>query len=187
MISFKQFLSEDTVLYNWDEIESIAVWQNYGSSGIDKNIYKVQKKLPENIKRYSGDAYRFVFLSPKHWKTVLDGKLIPNRKLESYTTSLQMAKRLSREIGESDHVDSTYILAFIKYRPSPNQIFINIEALWKNTDWRRSVDFYVDKKKYFNEGLDFEGSQKEVILQNLPGINISNVVEAYNFNGKRVK
>ena len=154
----------------WEQIESVANWMNYGSSDqtVVADLLKFSGKFPAGTMSYSGTCYRAFGLSEKQVKRLLNGKTIKHRRLESWTTDMNGIKDfLDYTYGGSTTIEHVnYIIAVLKINPLDKNVFLNVSKLFKNAKWNKSIKYWENQKKWFNEGLDFSNSEKEIILAN---------------------
>lgn len=154
-------------VYSWAQIEVVAQWQNFGSgtSGLATKLAKVAPLLPKSARVCKDVCYRAIGLSGKQIQRLLDDETLKHRRIESWTTSTAALKEY---IGMSSSLIEGPHLVLLKHVPKRAEVVLNLDALWKDPQWKASVAYWEDSalntKKWFNEGLDFKGSQKEVAL-----------------------
>lgn len=187
MISFKEFLSEaGSPTYSLAEINTVGEWQMYGSSvtKLQAQIVSLSKKFPASVKKSSGTLYRFMFLTKTDYNKLLKGTELNHRHVEGWTTSLKQAKEIFQYARHYYTNSNNRILVFIKHQPQANEIVVNLTLLYKDKEWRKSLDHWNDVDiKNVSQGVEEEGSQNEVLLSKAT-FSKKDLVEAYDYNGK---
>ena len=155
------------VPYAWDEIQAVAEWQNYGSNCDDK-LRKVLSSFPTGVKTYSGDCYRIIGLTKDMVKTLLSGGTLKHRGMESWTISFVKANEFFHEIG-GNTIEPGTVPVCLKIPSTAATVELNLITLWHSNDWKESLEYWETlqlkgKAKWFNEGLEFEDSQEEIVL-----------------------
>lgn len=166
-------------------IQTVAQWQNYGS-GSRPTMNALAKLLPDfaSVPVYSGPAYRLVGLSKADLRKLVKEGSLPCRLLEGWTKSRAICRRyLQDSYGALLKPDTALVVTFgIQVKKAA----LDLEALWKMKEWKDAVEAFEDAGKFFDEGLDFRGYQKEVIVSQ-PSIRLKDVVEVITKGGSTVK
>lgn len=166
-------------------IQTVAQWQNYGS-GSRPTMNALAKLLPDfaSVPVYSGPAYRLVGLSKADLRKLVKEGSLPCRLLEGWTKSQAICHRyLQDSYGALLKPDTALVVIFgIQVKKAA----LDLEALWKMKEWKDAVEAFEDAGKFFDEGLDFRGSQKEVIVSQ-PAVRLKDVVEVIAKGGSTVK
>lgn len=170
---------------SYKAIQTVAQWQNYGS-GSRSTMTAMVKLLPAfaSVPVYSGPAYRLVGLSKADLRKLVKEGQIPCRQLEGWTKSQSICRRyLADSYGALLKPDTALVVIFgIQVKKAA----LDLEALWKLKEWKNAVEAFEDAGKFFDEGLDFKGSQKEVLVSQ-PSVRLRDVVEVIAKSGNTVK
>lgn len=178
--------------YSWDTIQAIAYWQNHGSSDkkVLQAILKVSASFPAKFKNAPSEAFRVVYLSGKDFTKLKAGTPLPHRQAEGWTVSIQMVEQIIKDISLSTNYPKDSVEVVLHCKPSPDQIVLNLSTVWADPDFNEAVEYWEDmayqkKAKWFDEGLEFKDSQKEVIISR-PQIVLADVYRARTPDGKSV-
>jgi hypothetical protein len=148
----------------WSTIEAVAKWQNYGSSykSVIKKFLQALPLLPKT-KKYTGVAYRAIGLSAVLAKDFyLTG--LECRPVESWTTSKKVIDEFLQHNSRNTFAEGSTICLVFKKNLTEDNCVLDLSALHKNIQFKQSIEYYEERKKFFNEGLDFEGYQKEIAV-----------------------
>lgn len=146
--------------FSWNFIQAIANWQNYGAA--DKSVVKdlLALKIDNKYKQCQTPIYRLIGLPPE--------QKIVTAHIGSWTTDLETAKEFIKSNWWEEFNDAREKAAIIlKVQPKLSNIIVNLSLLWADNDFRKAIKFYESKGKRFNEGLDFENSQSEVVYNSV--------------------
>jgi hypothetical protein len=141
--------------YDFDFIEAISCWMNYGQSDKEAKDDLLKLTIPAKFKTINKPIFRVMAMnSPEDYY----------QDVGSYTTS----KAVIQEFIQSIHfIDSfrgkehAYLL-YIK-NPINSNCILNINSIFKDREFLDSIEYYESSGKYFDEGLEFKDSQKEVV------------------------
>lgn len=153
-------------------LEALGAWQNGWREQADRRE-KITKKLLASIKDTSlpkealsvnVDCYRKRFLVANNHQNggdmlplFADGQL--NDGVASWTTNQNFAQDFK------DSIRTGTISAIFRHTPQPDEIVINIEALWGLDDFQVAVSAYKDRGGPNAEALmHFRSRQSEAIL-----------------------
>lgn len=154
--------------WTFKDINTVAEWQNYGSGmrGLATKLLNVLPRLPK-LKVYTGSVFRVIAVNRAQLsKLVKTGKL-PARKAESWSKLRNIVFEYIRFNGQLIDTDGDAVaLIVFKSEATKKNSKLDLEALWKNEAWVKTVEAYEDSGKFFDEGLEFRGTQKEVVLSN---------------------
>lgn len=146
-------------------LETLDEWQNYA---LAENAVQLKRQpWPEKYRHYRGILYRIIALSDKKLvETLNSGNLVS--KPASWTKSLKVIKEymtthaFSRWIAKAGS-DSAAVL--LTYSPKSSEVILDIDSLWHDPSFKAWVEHYEDEGELSGgEGLDFQDSQKEVVL-----------------------
>jgi hypothetical protein len=137
-------------------IQTIAEWQNFGGS--DKKVTKaiLNLEVPQEFKICNEPIYRVIGVND-----ISDVKI---DNIGSWSIKETIAKQFVKSLWFQDFQTEMAVLLMIQ-QPKSSNIILNLHAVWANKEFRESIAYYEDKGLYFNEGLDFEDDQKEVIYK----------------------
>lgn len=163
----KKILLESTKpIYSYKFIQTIAKWQNYGASvkGVLNNLLKLN--IPNKFKICDKPIYRLLGLENIN-------------KIESHIGSWSLDINICKDFLSSDWFDSLNDVnkkkaVILKVTPKPQNIIVNLDLLWKDKEFKKSINYYEDNKQWFNEGLEFENSQKEIVYK-APALSYKNI------------
>lgn len=170
---------------SYTAIQTVARWQNYGS-GSKSTMKAMVKLLPAfaSVPVYSGPAYRLVGLSKADLRKLVREGEVPCRQLEGWTKSQAICRQyLADSYGALLKPDTALVVIFgIRVKRAA----LDLEALWKTKEWENAVEAFENAGQFFDEGLDFRGSQKEVLVSQL-SVRLKDVVEVIAKGGSTVK
>ena len=146
------------------QINIISEWQNYGS-GVKSTLKAMVKFLPTltGVPKYVGPVYRVVALDLKTLKELLSKKKLVARPLEGWTKTLRNVHEYISFTYGSMLGDNSVCAVIFNAEATARTPSLDLEALWKNKALNALVEKLEDQGKYFSEGIEFKGSQKEVI------------------------
>lgn len=155
-----------------DFIQTIALWQNYGiSSDTDKFILKLKElKVPKKFKICSNDLYRVMVLEKDFFESIQkENKKLTTLLYSSWSLELQSVNEYMKSYYFNDilsEVKNPQIVIF-KHKPKSSEVFLNLHLLWNDKLFIKTIEEFESKGIYFNEGLELNDSQKEVILHSV--------------------
>jgi len=121
--------------------------------------------LPTEFRSVSSTCYRKRFLVPNNPQNGGDlGPLFLNGFLPEGTASWTTDKKFAQEF--KDPIREGTFAAIFAHDPSPNDVLVNIPALWENPAFEQAVDRYSKKEGPNVEALlHFKFLQSEVVLK----------------------
>mgnify|MGYP003659652348 CR=1 FL=1 len=180
MIRLSDLLKEvnsNTPVYNFNFIETIAVWQNFGIQ--DKSNLKklLNLNIPQKFKAVNFPIYRVISID--EYTDLFPG-------IGSWTLDINIAKEFANTLWYLENQKSKTILLQID-NPKQENVILNIDYIFKDQDFVNSIAYHESlaskkKGKWFNEGLGIEDLQREVIY-NANELSRKNII-AELINGK---
>jgi hypothetical protein len=164
--SISMFASADAL--SWDMIDTLSEWQNTSGAGEAKKLKK--QKWPAHFRRTSGPLYRVMAMSAKEVQDIGKKGHIDIKAPASWTKSMGVIHEFATELFFREQMmnkGDNGCAVLITHKPQPSQVILDVDAIWKDPSYKAWVEHYEDQGKWFSEGRDFEGSQKEVILENV--------------------
>lgn len=171
-------ITKDDFIFTRDILNSISNWQRGWLENQEKRreiadeLVRQCEKLPVKFREVDKPVYRKRF--------ILDGEIIPIliddeffEGIAAWTTESDYAKGFKGIVRPS-----TKFVMLFKHHPLPEEIVVNIVALWNDEYFRQAVE----KFKAEDEGaakplLNFSDKQSEVILRStLKGSEIEDIV-----------
>jgi hypothetical protein len=151
--------------YKFDAIEALAEWQNYGSGmrGIAVRLRAAIKHLPK-VPAYQGDLFRAVGMDLSTAKSFIKTGKFKCRSLESWAKQERQVMEYLANNGTLVGGKGRGVVVVFKTKSNKENCVLDIEALWRDKSLVACVDQYEDAGFYFDEGIEFRGSQKEVVI-----------------------
>jgi hypothetical protein len=147
-------------------IEVIGDWMNFGAS--DKTVLNqiLKLKIDQKYKICNQSIYRAIGISR-------EVKII-NAHIGSWTLDLEIAKDFIKTLWWGEFNDAREKDAFIIKINNPNSknIIVNLDTLWQDQEFTNAIEYYNNEKLFYNEGLEFGNSQREVVYR-CPTIKVS--------------
>lgn len=152
-MKLKTLLTE-SIYFDWNFIETIAQWMNYGLGEGDSLKKVKQLKIDNRYKQCRDPLYRLILLKDKKYREEY-GSWTTDR---SFIHDHYMSPWYNNQNDNDDYV-------MIVERPVQSNILLNINSLFSDPRFKKSIDYFEDEGKFFNEGLDLGDSQSEVIYK----------------------
>ncbi|WP_300019781.1 hypothetical protein [uncultured Roseobacter sp.] len=121
--------------------------------------------LSEDFQTVSETCYRKRFLIPNNPQNGGDlGPLFLNGFLSEGVASWTSEKKFAQEF--KDPTREGTIAAIFSHVPGPNEVLLNIRALWEDPSFRTAANHFLDRKGENSDALfHFKFRQSEVILR----------------------
>jgi hypothetical protein len=162
----------EAAMYPTDLLEAIAEWQNGWGEDAARRITITNRlrdairdaELSEAYRRVDEVCFRKRFLVPNNPQNggdlkplILDGRI--NEGVASWTTDLSYAKTF-KELTRLNNISCVFA-----HTPTPEEVVLNLKALWDDPDFVNAVKSYVDSRGRYAAALDyFKARQYEVVL-----------------------
>jgi hypothetical protein len=163
--SFKQFLIEaDVPKLTWKQIQAVAEWQNYGGSMATADDRKSidSAPWPKEATTYSGTLFRIVQFKGPVYQKLIDGTSYQYKSYSSWTMSEKIARDFTGSHWFQDFYEEGNVAVLLK--TTYNGKALDLVKLHNNPEFQAARKYYEAQGKGFDDGLDFKGLQKEVIL-----------------------
>lgn len=154
--------------YTKTAIESVAQFQNYGGSvpGVGKSLFS--NSWPANITSASDVLYRSMVLPASVVDLILSGKSYSMNRVSSWSKAKDIAKNFIHEQWFVSFYDDLYDdgknpTILLLQKKISNKV-VDIDALHKDANFQKCIEYYESNGYPFNEGLDYGDSQKEVAV-----------------------
>ncbi len=170
--------NDDTSLYSIEFLQAVNDWQIGGDSNMKKKrgdaLSELVKDKYEKFKTTDRECYRRIVLTKKYvWK--LGENLELEESISAWTFSSNVAKSFKGGPTREER-----IAVIFKIKPPTECIIINLDLLYKNSDFLKAIESNKHKIKNFNKGIGkYKNSQNEIILK-IGNISINSI---YAFGG----
>lgn len=173
------------IKYSFKDIDTLCEWQNYGSSAkyLLSKLESIIKLLPRPTYTKPITCYRAIELNTKDIKNLLSKDGLQCRKYESWTSSKTVITDYLRYNFTSTKRNPLCLCVF-KVTPKLSSIKVDFSQLWKDKDFLFSYNYHTNFKD-FNEGEEFKGTQKEVMLE-LDSLNFQDIDYILLKGGKKI-
>ncbi len=159
-------------------LEALGTWQRGWRENQDQRVAlgdklrAVTRGLPHVYRSADGPCYRKRFLRHGEYVDILLKDELAEG-VTSWTSDLAYAERFKGLV----RVDSHHAAIF-SHTPSPDQVVVNIGALWRSTEFARAAeDFHANRGPGSEALLHFRNIQSEIVLDvPLRGSEISAIV-----------
>lgn len=161
--------------WNEDKERRLLITQNL------ENALEVESSIPSSALVVSEPCYRRRYISNLNSQNGGDmGKLFLNGYIDEGISSWSTDYDYVKIQFKKGHREGWLASIFCVQKIDPNDVVLNIKALWKDDDFKQDVDYYVSNgNPYANALKNFSNKQSEVILR-VP----LKIEEAYAFCGK---
>ncbi|WP_375209329.1 hypothetical protein [Hyphomonas jannaschiana] len=154
-----------------DLLRSVGCWQN----GWKEN-QELRLEIGAELELHSSgldDEFRTVNDTCYRKRFIHEGELIPFviGDLIEGPASWTLDPKFAEEFKGIERPDA-HMGAIFARKPHPEEVIVNIDALWANADFRTAIETYAGKNGPYADALvNFGNKQREVVLQSsiLPG------------------
>jgi len=174
-----RFVEEEVNAFSeitFDQLNAIGVWQNLGAAtfaGLNNTI-----KLPPFQKFQHTSAkylYRFAIVE-EHSLEDIDADLPLETTAKSWTKGLDSATEYKKyALRYTSVIPKGSVGVIVKVSVDELDVVFDIEALWEDEDFNAIVNKFEEEGKFFNEGMEFKGTQNEVVAKNAV-VRVSDIV-----------
>jgi hypothetical protein len=176
-VTYSFFSLDDAQMFDSHFLNTLSDWQRGWRENQERRrqiadeLVKVCEPLPKEFKKYNKGCYRKRF--------IVGGEIVPIvlnndffEGIASWTSEIGFAKNFKALIKSS----TTFAMIF-KHQPRPNEIIVNVNALWKNREFREAVDKLNIEEPTVAEPLLKMKVQGEIVLRStLRGSEIEHIV-----------